>query len=160
MKNRKHTRAKVVALLLVVLVLDLVTVKAANAYPARTPEAHAQKIARVARTIPVGSQWEGVLNSYTGGSYGVDRVNSLWPLAPRGKRRRTVLGAAIHHHVPFRLLLGVWGAESGFGRYACFFGLTGYFPGTGTSGDFWKDAHLAADLFDRLYRAQYGHRAF
>jgi hypothetical protein len=84
----------------------------------------------------------------------------LWPAAPHGRRRQIVLDAAVHHHVPLRLLLGVWGAESGFGRYACHFGLTGYFPGRGTSGSFRRDAHLAADLFDRLYRSRYGRRAF
>lgn len=161
MKTRKREHARIAACLVLVLALDLLVVKAATAQPvAHLPERHASRTAHLARTSPVSYRWESILNLYTGGSYGVGHVNSLWPAAPRGARRQVVLGAAVHHHVPFRLLLGVWGAESSFGRYACHFGLTGYFPGRGTSGDFRRDAHLAADLFDRLYRNRYGRRAF
>ena len=161
MKTRKRERLKVGLVLLIVLAVDVLTVKAANAGPvARLPEKPATRVARLARTAPVTYRWEAVLNSYTGGSYGVGHVNALWPSAPRGRRRQIVFGAAVHHHVPLRLLLGIWGAESGFGRYACHFGLTGYFPGTGTSGNFRKDAHLAADILDRLYRNRYNRRAF
>lgn len=157
MKTRKRQTLKIIGCVLIVLVLDLMCVKAANARQiARTPE---QTLTYKARTASVGYRWAGPLNAYTGGSYSTGHVNQLWPSAPRGKRRQIVLGAAVHHHVPFRLLLGIWGAESGFGRYACHFGLTGYFPGVGTSGNFRKDAHMAADILDRLYRNRYGRRA-
>lgn len=157
MKTRNKPTLKIVACLLIVVALDIMCVKAANARPvARTPE---QTLSFKARTATVNWKWAGPLNAYTGGSYSVGMINTMWPSAPRGKRRQIVLGAAVHHHVPFRLLLGIWGAESGFGRYACHFGLTGYFPGTGTSGNFRKDAHLAADILDRLYRNRYGRRA-
>lgn len=131
-------------------------VKAANARPARTPE---QTLTHKARMARVDSRWAPILNAYTGGSYSTGHVNQLWPSAPRGKRRQIILGAAVHHHVPLRLLLGIWGAESGFGRYACHFGLTGNYPGRGTSGDFRKDAHMAADILDRLYRNRYKRHA-
>ena len=153
----------IVALTAVILVLavDLFCIKAANSQPvARTPERTVKHtLTYKARMTRVDWRWAPILDAYTGGSYSVDHVNALWPSAPRGKRRQIVLGAAVHHHVPLRLLLGIWGAESGFGRYACHFGLTGYFPGTGTSGDFRKDAHLAADILDRLYRNRYGRHA-
>lgn len=156
MKTRKRQTAKIVACLLIVLALDLVCVKAANAQLGRIPEA--SKYALKVRTASVGSKWDGPLSTYTGGSYLSGHINALWPSAPRGKRRQIVLGAALHHHVPFRLLLGIWGAESGFGRYACHFGLTGFYR-SGTSGNFRKDAHIAADLLDRLYRSRYKRRA-
>ncbi|NDD55422.1 hypothetical protein EBZ39_16430 [bacterium] len=109
-----------------------------------------------ARVAPVTSVWQGPLNTYTGGSYGVGTVNNLWHKAPRGKRRGIVLQMAAKHRIPARLLLGVWGIESGFGRYACHFGLVGYFPGRGTSGNFTRDADLAGGIFQRLYRSRYG----
>ena len=158
--SREQRVLVLLSAVVIVLAVDLFCVKAANGAPARLPEKPANRIAHIARTMAVTSKWQSVLEIYTGGSYGVDHVNALWPRSPHGQKRKTIIGAAIHHHVPARLLLGVWGAESGFGAYACNFGLTGYFPGTGTSGSFWKDAHLAAELFDRLYRSRYGRRAF
>ena len=159
--SREQRVLVLLSAVVIVLAVDLFCVKAAaGRQVARLPEKTTSRTAHLARTLPVTSRWESILNTYTGGNYGVGHVNSLWPAAPRGRRRQVVLGAAVHHHVPFRLLLGVWGAESSFGRYACHFGLTGYFPGRGTSGDFRRDAHLAADLFDRLYRNRYGRRAF
>jgi hypothetical protein len=157
MNSRKHPALKLVVCVLIVISLDAVCVKAAAGRPvAHTPE---HKVVSKARTASVSWKWEPILEAYTGGNYGVGHVNSLWPMAPHGKRRQIVLRAAVHHHVPLRLLLGIWGAESTFGHYACHFGLTGYFPGTGTSGDFRRDAHLAAALLDRLYRIRYHHHA-
>ena len=157
MKQRKRVSLRFVACILIVVALDLMCVRAAQAQPrARIPE---HTLTYKARTASVGYQWASVLNAYTGGSYSVGMVNQMWPRAPKGKRRQIVLGAAVHHHVPFRLLLGIWGVESGFGRYACHFGLTGNYPGRGTSGDFRKDAHMAADILDRLYRNRYKRRA-
>ena len=124
-----------------------------QARSARIPESSLQY--RV-RTMSVHASWGPVLSTYTGGYYGVAHINRLWPNAPRGPRRDIVLLEAVRHRVPFRLLLGVWGAESSFGRAASHFGLTGYFPGRGTSGSFSWDAHLAAQLLDRLYRGRYG----
>jgi hypothetical protein len=157
MSNRKRTRLRFAACLLVVLAFDVMCVRAAQAQPqARIPES---TLTYKARTAAVSWRWAGVLDAYTGGSYSVGMVNQMWPRAPRSKRRQIVLEAAVHHHVPFRLLLGIWGVESGFSRYACHFGLTGNYPGRGTSGDFRKDAHMAADILDRLYRNRYKRRA-
>lgn len=112
-----------------------------------------------ARTAVVDWHWTGPLSDYTGNSYSTGLVNQLWPHAPHGKRRNIVLEAAIRYRVPFRLLLGVWGAESSFGKARSHFGLTGYFPGRGTSGNFRRDAMLSAQLFDRLYRGRYHHHS-
>ena len=103
------------------------------------------------RTAPVGWAWDSILNLYTGGSYSVQHVNSLWQRAPRNW---TVLAAAVHYHLPYRLLLGVWGAESGWGQAWNHFGLIG--PAT---GDLRHDAFYSARLFDRFYRSKYGHPA-
>jgi len=157
MKQRKRIPVRTVACILIVVALDLMCIRAAQAQPrARIPE---HTLTYKARTAAVSWRFAGVLNDYTGGSYSVGMVNEMWPRAPKGKRRQIVLDAAVHHHVPFRLLLGIWGVESGFGRYACHFGLTGNFPGRGTSGNFRKDAHMAADILDRLYRSRYKQRA-
>jgi len=157
MKTRKRVALRFVGCLLIVLALDVLCVYAAQAQPrARIPES---TLTYKARTATVSSRWAGILDAYTGGSYSVGMVNQMWQRAPKGKRRQIILGAAVHHHVPFRLLLGIWGVESGFGRYACHFGLTGNYPGRGTSGNFRKDAHMAADILDRLYRNRYKRRA-
>lgn len=118
--------------------------------------AEAKPFSSVVRSAPVTSKWNCALGQYTGGYYYIGHINSLWPYAPRGPRRGVILTESIRHRVPFRLMLGVWGAESSFGRAASHFGLTGYFPGRGTSGSFSWDAHLAAQLLDRLYRGCYG----
>ena len=157
MKPRSRIILKVAVCLLIVVTLDAVCVKAASGRArAHIPESPLTFRARTAR---ISDNWNGPLNAYTGGSYGVSLANQLWPSAPHGLRRQIVLGAAVHHHVPFRLLLGIWGAESSFGKAACNFGLTGNYPGRGTSGNFRKDAHMAADILDRLYRSRYGRRA-
>ena len=159
-KPMKHEQRLIILLscLILVLSLDLVCVKAAQGKAtAHIPETRLQHIARTAN---VGDRWQPILDEYTGGNYGTSLVNQLWPQAPHGKRRAIILGAAIHHHVPVRLLLGIWGAESTFGKAACNFGLTGYFPGRGTSGNLTRDAHMAANLLDHLYRNRYNRRAF
>ena len=131
------------------------------AQPATAKPAHVPKppLVQLVRNAPVDAKWAPVLWTYTGGYYSTGHVNQLWPKAPRGPRRGIILEACIRHLVPWRLLLGVWGAESSFGRAASHFGLTGYFPGRGTSGSFSRDADLAAALFNRLYRARYGRSA-
>jgi len=111
------------------------------------------------RTAPISWRWAPILDEYTGGSYQISYVNQLWPHAPHGTRRHVALRAAVQAHIPLRLLLGIWGAESSFGRAASHFGLTGWFPGRGTSGSFNRDAVLAAGLLDRLYKSRWGRRA-
>ena len=141
---------------LLVIAAMLLVAQPATAKPAHVPRAPLEH--RV-RTAPVDAKWGPVLWTYTGGYYSTGHVNQLWPKAPRGPRRGIILEACIRHRVPWRLLLGVWGAESTWGRAASHFGLTGYFPGRGTSGSFSRDADLAAALFNRLYRARYGRSA-
>ena len=104
------------------------------------------------RLARVDGRYSGALSAYTGGSYGTDTVNSLWPRFPKRQKtqRAAMLKAAKRYHIPLRLLMGVYGMESGFGAYACYFGLTGYFPGSGTSGNFGRDAMLSAGIFRRL----------
>lgn len=106
------------------------------------------------RHAPVGPSWSGPVNTYTGGSYTISRINSYYKYAPHGPRRGVVLQAAIRYRVPWRLLLGVWVAESGAGRAWNHFGLIG--PAT---GDLRHDAFYAARIFDRLYRSRWGHAA-
>lgn len=133
----------------------------AVAQPATAKQGHAphRPFSLVVRSAPVGPSWGPVLGDYTGGYYSTGLVNQLYQRAPHGPRRGIILLEAIRHRVPFRLLLGVWGAESSFGRATSHFGLTGYFPGIGSSGSFATDAHLAARLFARLYRSRYGRSA-
>lgn len=104
------------------------------------------------RTAPVDSRYSRALSIYTGGSYGIQSVNQLWPRFPKHQRaqRSAMLKAAKHYGLPLRLLMGVYGMESGFGRFRCYFGLTGYFPRTGTSGSFSRDAMLSGGIFRRL----------
>lgn len=103
------------------------------------------------RTAPVDWRWGSILNLYTGGSYATGHVNSLWQNAPRSS---IVLQAAVRYRVPYRLLLGVWGAESTWGQAWNHFGLIG--PAT---GNLRHDAFYAAKLFDRFYRQRYGRPA-
>lgn len=136
-------------------VVVLLVAQPAAAKPGHAPH---RPLELVVRTAPVGPSWGPVLSTYTGYYYSTGLVNQLYRHAPHGPRRGIVLRACIRHRVPFRLLLGVWGAESSFGRAASHFGLTGYFPDRGTSGSFSHDADLAAGLFARLYRMRY-HRS-
>lgn len=106
------------------------------------------------RHAAVGPSWSGPVNTYTGGSYGIGTINSYYKYAPHGKNRGIVLEAAVRYRVPWRLLLGVWVAESGAGRAWNHFGLIG--PAT---GDLRHDAFYSAKIFDRLYRSRWGHAA-
>ena len=119
-----------------------------------TAAAKKETLEHKVRNAPVGIAWSGPVNTYTGGSYNIGRINSYYKYAPRGPRRGIVLEAAIRYRVPWRLLLGVWVAESGAGRAWNHFGLIG--PAT---GDLRHDAFYAARLFDRLYRSRWGHSA-
>jgi hypothetical protein len=124
---------------------------------ARTPEAIAFE--RKVRSAEIGAKWEPVVRLYSGSNYGVGYLNRLWAYCPKGSRRGVMLREAVEHRIPFRLLLAVYGAESSYGRARSYFGLTGYFPGRGTSGSFDRDAHLAAALWSKLYRIRYGRTA-
>lgn len=106
------------------------------------------------RNAPVGPSWIGPVELYTGGSYSIYTINDLYRQAPHGKNRGIILQAAIKYRVPWRLLLGVWVAESGAGKAWNHFGLIG--PAT---GNLRHDAFYAARLFARLYRGWYGHAA-
>lgn len=97
---------------------------------------------------PVTQRWSSIVNYYTGGSYSVSLINQMWQRAPRN---RTVLAAAVRYRVPYRLLLGVWGIESGYGRAWNHFGLIG--PAT---GNLRHDAFYAARLFNKFYQRSYG----
>ena len=99
------------------------------------------------RNAPVTWKWEGPLEYYTGNYYGVSLVNTMWQRAPRSK---IVLAAAVRYHIPWRLLLGVWGIESGYGRAWNHFGLIG--P---ANGNLTHDANYSARLFQKMYRSWY-----
>jgi hypothetical protein len=142
--------------LLLAVVFALTGAAPADARSGFAPET---KLELKARTTPISWRWAPILDEYTGGSYNIGYVNQLWPHAPHGTRRRVAFRAAVQAHIPVRLLLGIWGAESSFGRAASHFGLTGWFPGRGTSGSFDRDAVLAAGLLDHLYRSRWGRRA-
>lgn len=107
----------------------------------------------------VDPRWNGPLSTYTGGSYGIGVVNQMYATWPRGPqisaRREIMIREAADHRIPYRLLVGVYGIESGFGAYACSFGLTGFYS-SGTSGSFAVDAHIAARLLAQLWRGSYG----
>lgn len=94
------------------------------------------------------SGWNSVLKSYSGGSYGLDYVLKLAHEHPGGGAHRgdraTVAADAKKYGIPFDVLWGIYGAESSFGKAASNFGLTGQFPGTGTSGSFGTDARMSA----------------
>ena len=145
----------------VATVVSAIAFTASGVSPAQARSGYAPetKLEFKARTSSISWQWASILDSYTGGAYNIGYVNQLWPHAPHGTRRRVALKAAVHAHIPVRLLLGIWGAESSFGKANCHFGLTGWFPRTGTSGSFDRDARLAAGLLDHLYRSRWGHRA-
>lgn len=122
------------------ITFSLIPVTTANAAKNNTLEAKV-------RNAPVTWKWEGPLEYYTGNYYGVSLVNTMWQRAPRSK---IVLAAAVRYRVPWRLLLGVWGIESGYGRAWNHFGLIG--P---ANGDLRHDANYAARLFAKMYRSWY-----
>lgn len=106
------------------------------------------------RNAPIGFDWSGPVNTYTGNSYNIGRINSFYKYAPHGKGRKIILEAAVKYRVPWRLLLGIWVAESGAGRHWNHFGLIG--PAT---GNLRHDAFYAARLLDKLYRSRNGRHA-
>jgi len=122
--------------------------------PAVAQAAKKETLEHKVRNAPVSLDWSGPVNTYTGRSYNIGRINSYYRYAPHGKNRGIVLEAAVKYRVPWRLLLGVWVAESGAGRAWNHFGLIG--PAT---GDLRHDAFYAARLFDRLYRSYNGRHA-
>ena len=116
--------------------------------PVHIAEAQTKRQAYVQRVkkAPVTESWAGAVNTYTGGSYGLDHIRELMNGGPRGKRRQPVLDAAVHYHIPFKLLIGIWGAESGWGQAWNNFGLIG--PAT---GELRHDAFVAAKILRNLY---------
>lgn len=113
-------------------------------------QAYVQRI----KQAPVTEAWSPIVTYYTGGSYGVGFLRSMSNGGPRGKRRQAVLDAAVHYHIPFKLLIGVWGVESGYGAAWNHFGLIG--P---ANGNLRHDAMISARLFSKMYRSRYGHNA-
>ena len=112
------------------------------------------------RTAPVGPSWEPVLRTYTGGYYGTAHVNALYRHAPRGPRRGI---SSRGHQAPCALPTPCRACavrrRIGAGP-PVYFGLTGYFPGTGTSGSFaTRRAPRSPHLFASLYRNRYGRSA-
>ena len=126
----------------------LMPVHAAEAQTKR--QAYVQKI----KKAPVTEAWSPIIIYYTGGSYGLDHLRLHMNGGPRGRVRQPILDAAVHYHIPFKLLIGVWGAESGWGSAWNNFGLIG--PAT---GGLRHDAFYAARLFSKFYRSRYGHNA-
>ena len=72
------------------------------AFPSRARRAYINRI----RTEPVtDSKYGGLVNLWTGGSYGVGTVNLMWPEFPRRTQswqRRVILAVAVHRHLPLR----------------------------------------------------------
>jgi len=134
-----------------VVLLALLAPATATAKPILPVAAAAHKphsLAWKVNRAPVDGRWSSIIDYYTGGSYSVALVNTMWQRAPRS---RAVFQAAVHYHVPYRLLLGVWGIESGYGRAWNHFGLIG--P---ANGNLRHDAFYAARLFNKFYRQRYG----
>lgn len=64
---------------------------------------------------------------------------------------RTIVNrAAAQYHVRADVLWGIYGAESSWGKAKSSFGLTGDYPGVGTSGDFTTDAFRSAQILRNL----------
>ena len=107
------------------------------------------------------SGWNAVLKAYSGGSYGLSHVLGLAGEHPGGGAhsgdRATVEADAKKYGVPFNVLWGIYGAESSFGKAASNFGLTGQFPGTGTSGNFATDARMSAQDLAALIKQMHLH---
>lgn len=114
------------------------------------PSAGGPTITNAALTSPSGSSagWDQVLHSYSGNSYGLAHIQKLAHEHPGGGAhphdRAIVAADAKKYGIPFDVLWGVYGAESSWGKAASNFGLTGQFPGRGTSGNFATDARMSA----------------
>jgi hypothetical protein len=98
---------------------------------------------------PASGGWNSVLEKYSGNSYGLSHVEQLAGEQSGGGAhagdRATVEADAKKYGIPFNVLWGVYGAESSFGKAKSNFGLTGQYPGTGTSGNFGTDARMSAE---------------
>ena len=152
MRTRRGLILWLIALVLTVAWCIFTVVKA-EAKPNIGTAAHAKgSYEYKVRTAPVSYNWQPILDYYTGSYYGVEQVNLLWRHAPRNK---DVLDACKRWHVPYRLLLGVWGQESGYGRGGSNnFGLIGI-----TLGTFRHQAFYSAHLFSKFYYNTYHRRA-
>ena len=139
------------------MIKQLITLMMTTALmPVHVAEAQTKRQAYVQRikVAPVTDAWSPIINYYTGGSYGIDHLRLHQNGGPRGRVRQPILDAAVHYHIPFKLLIGIWGAESGWGAAWNNFGLIG--PAT---GELRHDAFYAARLFNKFYRSRYGHNA-
>lgn len=107
------------------------------------------------------SAWEKVLRAYSGGGYGLSYVQQLAHERSGGGMhphdRAIVEADAKKYGVPFSVLWGIYGAESSFGKAASNFGLTGQYPGTGTSGNFASDARISAEDLAKLFKEMQVH---
>jgi hypothetical protein len=103
------------------------------------------------------SAWNAVLEKYSGNSYGLSHVEQLAGEHPGGGAhpgdRKTVEADAKKYGIPFKILWGIYGAESSFGKAASNFGLTGQYPGAGTSGNFGTDARVSAEDLRNLLKS-------
>ena len=132
------------------MIKQLITMLVTTALmPVHVAEAQTKRQAYVQRIkqAPVTNSWEIPLRIYTGGYYGVELVNILSKGGPRGKIRQPVLGAAAHYHIPFKVLIGIWGAESSYGKAWDNFGLTDQ-----ANGNLRHDALIAASILRSLYK--------
>jgi len=108
------------------------------------------------------ASWEDAVRAYSGSNYGVSHLQNLYKGAPQqgrvGGDRAIVKAAAQKYGIPFELLWATYGAESSWGKAASYFGLTGDYPGSGTSGSFKKDAERSAQIWKRLRKENGGVR--
>lgn len=135
--------------------------------PGTTPgEPHMMNVAYP--TPPGGSAssgWNSILEKYSGDEYGHKGYGSasqyVAMLAGQNKgggaQRRTVEADAKKYGIPFNVLWGIYGAESSFGKAASNFGLTGQYPGIGTSGNFNTDARTSAQDLANLAKQMHLH---
>lgn len=141
---------------LTLMALGLLTATRANGQAiAHLPESKQARLTKQVRTASISARWAPIVALYTDNNYGLALINQLAPHAPHGSRRGTILNACVKYHVPLRLLLGIWGAESTWGR-----GGTNHFGLIGPAiGNLKHDANYAARLLSRLYRNRYHRNA-
>ena len=138
---------------------------------ASQPATAATAVAVTASAGLVESEWEPVVQYYSGGSYGVSHINKLASKSGDGGvsgDRQMVASAAARYGIPFALLWGTYGAESSYGTNSGggskppYFGLTQSYPGPpstafrGTSGNFLSDAAKAARSWAKNYKLKLG----
>lgn len=121
---------------------------AAALAPAHVATAQTKRQAYIQRVekAPVTDSWARAVNTYTGGSYGLGLLRSMSNGVSSKKRRQPVLDAAVRYHIPLKLLIGIWGVESGYGQAWNHFGLIG--P---ANGNLRHDAFIAARILRNLY---------